>query len=161
MLKGKELLDFTLNKINRKNKLYAISELASQLLNFDEKHKMLLCLANKIDAYEYLVKEILALENFDDIIRQYLEQHDYPVPIRWGWKEVRYQDGKEKIVDYCEWFEDKHQCYCSMWEQAKYHLENAADMSSIEHPLVVMSGDEWVKFESQGVTELYTIYEIE
>ena len=51
MLKGKELLDYTLDKINRKSKLHAIGELASQLLNFDEKHKMLLCLANKIDAY--------------------------------------------------------------------------------------------------------------
>ena len=73
MLKGKELLDYTLDKINRKSKLHAIGELASQLLNFDEKHKMLLCLANKIDAYEYLVKEILALENSDDILKAYLE----------------------------------------------------------------------------------------
>ena len=161
MLKGKELLDYTLDKINRKSKLHAIGELASQLLNFDEKHKMLLCLANKIDAYEYLVKEILALENSDDILKAYLEEHNYPAPIRWGWKYVRYQEDEQDVVDYCEWFEDKHQCYCSMWKRMREHLENAVDMSSIEHPLTVMSGDGWVKFDRQGVTDLYTIYEIE
>lgn len=161
MLKGKELLDYTLNKINRKSKLHAISELAPKLLDLDERHMMLICLANKIDAYEYLFKEILALENSDELLVRYLEEHNYPAATRWGWKEIRYQDGEEQIVDECEWFEDKHECNHNMWKNAKHHLENAADMSSIEHPLTVMSGEGWVKFEMQGVTELYTIYEIE
>ena len=161
MLKGKELLDYTLNKINRKNKFEAIIELASQFLGLDKKHKTLLLLANKIDAYEYLFEEIMALENVDEVLKKYLEEHNYPAPIRWGWKHLRIFEDKEDLIDDCEWFEDRHDCYRSMWKNMLYTAENAIDMSC-ECPLTVTSKSrEWFKLESDGLVNLFTIYEIE
>ena len=162
MLKGKELLDYTLDKINRKSKLHAISELAPKLLDLDERHRMLICLANKIDAYEYLFKEILALENSDELLVRYLEEHNYPAATRWGWKHIRIIDSREEVLDECEWFENKRECYCSMWKSVIHLAEYAIELSSTENPLVVTSHDiDWVRFEKEGVVNLFTVYEIE
>ena len=161
MLKGKELLDYTLNKINRKSKFEAIIELSSHIIGLDEKNKTLLSLANKIDAYDYLFNEILALENSDEILCKYLKDNNYHKPIRWGWKHLGIFEGEEELVDYCEWFEDRHECYRSMWKSMLYTAENAIDMSC-EHPLTVTSkSDEWFRLDSDGLVNLFTIYEIE
>ena len=160
MLKGKELLDYTLNKINRKSKFEAIMELSSHIIDLDEKHKKLLLLANKIDAYEYLFEEIMALENLDEVLKKYIEEHNYPAPIRWGWKHLRIFEDKEDLIDECEWFEDRHECYRSMWKNMRYTAENAIEMSC-ECPLTVTSkSGEWFKLESDGLVYLFTIYEI-
>lgn len=161
MIKGKDLLNYALGKINPNDKFHAIGILASSVLNLDRRHKNLLGFVDPLSAYEYIKKEILSLENCDELICKYLVASDLPLPYRYGWKHIMICDSEEKIIDECEWFEDKHECYCSMWKRVISHAECAIDMSCEGELKITSKYIEWIKFERLGTTNLFTIYEIE
>lgn len=161
MLKGKDLLNYALGQINPNDKFHAIGLLASEVLELDRRHKNLLGFVDPLSAYEYVKNEILKLDNCDELICKYLVANDLPLPYRYGWKHVRMHEDNEKLVDECEWFETKQQCYVSMWKRVMTIAQDAIDMSSTEHPLMITSQDtDWVRFEMDGVVDLFTIYEI-
>lgn len=161
MLKGKELLDYAINKIDEKNKLQAIHILADDiLLEFNEITKRAISLLNPIIQYEFIEKLLLEKLDIDRLIIDYLTEYSYPLPKRFGWKHVVLkEDSEEELIDECEWYEDKHKCYRDMYKSAFQTIEHCIDC--VTEAVIISNDGESITIGCGGSTIKYYIYEME
>lgn len=161
MLKGKELLDYAVNKIDEKNKLQAIHILADDIvLGFNDIAKRAISLLNPITQYGFIEELLLEKLDIDRLIIDYLTENSYPLPERFGWKHVVLrEDSEEELIDECGWYENKHKCYCDMYKRALQTIEHCIDCVTKE---VTISNDgENITIGCGGSTIKYYIYEME
>lgn len=161
MLKGKELLDYTINKINEKDKLQAIYILADDILfGLNDIAKKAIKLLNPLVQYEFFETLLLEKVDLDRKIIDYLAQNSYPLPRRFGWEHIVQREGKEdELIDRCEWYEDRHTCYCDMFECAMDTIKNCVDCT--EQEIRIKNGDDSIIIDCIGIVTKYNIYEME
>lgn len=159
MLKGKELLDYAVNKIDEKNKLQAIYILADDILfGFNEITKRAISLLNPIIQYEFIEKLLLEKLDIDRLIIDYLTEHSYPLPKRFGWKHVvQREDSEEELIDESEWYEERHKCYCDMYKLAMITIKNAVDGCEEIH---IISQNAFISIEANSTKEVFELYEM-
>ena len=161
MLKGKELLDYTVNQINPKDKSAAIYTLADELVELgNDTVRRAISLLNPLTQYSFLESVILEDKECDEKLVEYLKSMKYPLPIRYGWREITIKnDGIETEVDKVEWFDNKHDCYLKMFKAAMQDIENCVDCCVGELIKITNSSDK-ITIEAYGTKDVYEIYEI-
>lgn len=162
MLKGKELLDYTINQINPKDKFTAIYALADELVELgSETARRAISLLDPLTQYSFLESVILEDKECDTKLVTYLKSMKYPLPLRYGWREITIKgDGTETEVDKVEFFDSEHDCYINMFKAAIHDIENCVDCCKGE--LIKITNDlNKITIEAYGTKDVYEIYELD
>lgn len=161
MLKGKELLDYTINQIDPKDKFTAIYMLADEIVELgDDITRRAISLLNPLTQYSFLESIILEDRNCDTKLVDYIKSNGYPLPIMYGWKHIRVDDKDEQTIDESQWYEDKHKCYCQMFNDAMMLIRDAVDCCSGLEIKILSEGFESITIECCKVRDVYEMYEI-
>ena len=161
MLKGKELLDYTINQIDYRDKFTAIYTLADELVGLgDDIARRAISLLNPLTQYSFLESIILEDKDSDTKLVDYIKSKDYPLPIMYGWKHIRVDDKDEQVIDESQWYEDKHKCYCQMFNDAMRLIENAVDCCSGDEIKILPEGLESITIECCKVRDVYEMLEM-
>ena len=160
MLKGKGLLDYTINKINGNDKFSAIYSLADEVLELGSYlARRAISLLSPLVQYELLESALLEQPDIDSKLIEYLKSYNYPLPRRFGWKHIVHREGQEdELIDECEWYEDRHTCYCDMFECAMETIKNA--IGCTEQEIKIKNDDDSIIIDCIGVVTEYCIYEM-
>lgn len=163
MLKGKELLDYTINYINPKDKFTAIYILADELVDLgDDISRRAISLLNPITQYSFLESIILEDKDCDTKLIEYLKSMKYPLPIKYGWKQTNIKsDGTQMILDKSEWYSKKHTCYCDMFKAAMRLIENCVDCVTDDVIKITNDGNGKVTLEALNNIDVFEIYELD
>lgn len=152
------MLDYTINQIGKENKLAAINQFATEVLQLDKFAVAAVSLINPLSQYEFLENTIIQTDGIDDKIIEYLKKYSYPLPRRWGWKQTRIVDGNEELMDHVEWYEKEHDCYCDMFKSAMYEIRNAVDCCD---DISIKRTKNTITIDAIGVKEIFENYEME
>ena len=115
-------------------------------------------LINPVDGFAFAQDMILELEDSDNKIIEYLKSYEKPLPQRWGWKHIIVQDGKEKVHDTVEWYEDRHGCYCDMYKSAMTEIHNAVDCTS---DVRITNEDDCITIHTSVAKDVFELYEMD
>lgn len=162
MLKGKDLLDYTINQIDSNDKFTAIYTLADELVEIgDDITQRAISLLNPLTQYSFLESIILEDKECDSKLVEYLKSMKYQLPIRYGWKETTIKsDGTETEVDKVDFFERKQDCYVDMFKSAMRGIENCVDCCVGELIKITNNSDK-ITVEAYGIKDVYEIYELD
>ena len=160
MLKGKDLLDYTISQIGG-DKLQALKLLHEDIYGGGKTFREIMELVNPIVLYKYLEDTILS-DDGDVYLINYLEEHSYPLPRIFGWRHTRIEsDGNKKELDKIEWYEDKHKCFCDMYKSAMTTIDNAVCGISGETIKITPIGMESITIEAYGSKDVFEVYEMD
>lgn len=155
MLKGKQLIDYTVNQIGG-DKLIALRTLVDEVIgHFDDDTNELMDLVNPYDLYQFLEKRIVNQTYYEEQIRKFLEKRGILLPIMWGWKHD--QEGYGIIYEN-DGFKDKHECYCNMHKFAIEAVKSGIDLH--EEIRVRAKYPDSIIIESDESKHIFTVYEM-
>lgn len=163
MLKGKELLDYTINQINPKDKFTAIYTLADELVELgNDTARRAISLLSPLTQYSFLESVILEDKECDTKLVAFLKSMKYPLPVRYGWKEVNVKsDGTQIERDRVEWYPTEHLCYCDMFKSAMQSIENSVDCVKGETIKITNDGERKITVEVFNDKDIFEIYELD
>lgn len=156
MLKGRDLLGYTVNQIGG-DKLLALYKIADEILGLGDVTRRAISLINPVNQYMFLEEIILEAKDSDNKLIEYLKSYNYPLPRRWGWRHKIIRDNKEEVVDTIEWYDKENDCYCSMFKTAMQEIENAVDCSIDVH---ITSENRCITIDALSVKEVFEMYEM-
>lgn len=156
MLRGKQLIDYTVNRIGG-DKLKALHTLVDEVVgHFDNDTEELMKLVNPYDLYQFLEGRILNQTYYDEQIIKFLKKRDIPLPRMWGWKHI--QEGIDGVIDENDRFNDKDKCYCDMYVMAIHITKNAIDLDG--EAKVVAKYPNSITVEGKESKHVFTVYEM-
>lgn len=159
MIKGKELLNYTLNQIG-KDKFIAIYSLVEEIANLDDLTMKAISLIDPLSQYAFLEGVVLSMHDSDSKLIEYLKSHKLPLPIKYGWKHTVFRYDKEDLVDKCERFDNKINCYCSMFEAVNEDVCNCLDCLDSNSQVIIKKDDSSFIVDLGGVKSVFEIYEM-
>lgn len=133
MVKGRDLLGYAVNEMGG-DKLMTLYKIADEMLDLDDITRRAISLINPYNQYCFLEEIILNAENSDKRLIELLESYKIAIPRRFGWKHIRIdkRTNEETIVERLEWYDNQHECYCSMHKNAMYEIRNCIDCHDLE-----------------------------
>lgn len=159
MLKGQELISYTLNQMGG-DKYMTLYNMLEEIAGVDTSSPLwrAITLINPVDGFRFIQDMILELEDSDNRIMEYLKSYKKPLPKRWGWKRTIVQDGKENVCETVEWYEDRHKCYCDMFKSAMIEIHNAVDCIS---DVRITNKDDCITIETSMMKDIFELYEMD
>lgn len=142
------------------DKLTNLMNIAEVVVGLDKATHRIISLASPYSQYCLLEDIILAAEDMDKRLCDMLTELNIPLPVKYGWRRVTYTNGEKYGEDTNEWFEDKHNCYASMYKDAMRLIGDAIGCLNDSAITITSKGFEGITVTSEAFKDVYELYEI-
>lgn len=155
----RDLIGYAVNSMGG-DKLTNLKTILEDIVGLDEITSRAISLINPYNQYKFLEDEILRIDDCENKLKELLKSYNINIPIKYGWSHTEFVDGKGKLRDGEDWYDDKYDCYRAMYKSAMQIIENAIDCLD-EVPITIDTKKlERITIKAGSFEDVYELYEL-